>query len=430
MGIRIAITDTQYHRTKLLNIFDDIEKTAVSPILCTIAQIHMSRFYSYINTAKAILSLYKGDIPFNAFLKSFFSKEKKYGSSDRRMISSLCYNYFRTDKAITNKTTEERLLTSLFLCTDVPNEILQNEKPGWNEKVALPLAEKISIAGIDAENIFPFNNELSEDINTKAFNTSFLIQPKLFARLRPGKQKIVKQKLEVARIPFEEINQSCLAFANGTKLEQVLDINSEVVIQDLNSQRVGEFMTAAKSKTPADVWDCCAASGGKSILAYDILPNIQLLVSDVRESIIPNLHLRFRDAGIKKYQSLIADLTNYKNLKAALDDKRFDFIICDAPCSGSGTWSRTPEQLMFFHKEEITRYSNLQKSICSNTIPFLKKGGYFLYITCSVFQRENQEIADFITQQFPLTLIKEELLKGYEIKADTMFAALFQAPHP
>ncbi|MEJ7677274.1 MAG: hypothetical protein WKG06_05250 [Segetibacter sp.] len=142
---------------------------------------------------------------------------------------------------------------------------------------------------------------------------------------------------------------------------------------------------------------------------------------------IQNLHKRFKEAGIKNYQSFIADLSNIKNLKAALHNKTFDFIICDAPCSGSGTWSRTPEQLMFFEKEEITRYSNLQKSICTNSISFLKKGGYFLYITCSVFKRENEEIAEFITQRFPLTLIKTELLKGYEIKADTMFAALFQS---
>lgn len=387
----------------------------------------MSRFYSYLKTAVVILKSYKGEIPFSAFLKSFFSKEKKYGSRDRRIISSLCYNYFRTGSAITNKTIEERLLVSLFLCTDVPNEILQNEKPEWNEKITLPVCEKVLEAGIDIEKIFPFNAELSEGINTKLFNTSFLIQPKLFARLRPGKQQIVKQKLGAAQIAFEEINQSCLAFANGTRLEEVVDINHEVVIQDFNSQRTGECMITAGLPEAVNLWDCCAASGGKSIMAYDVLPNIQLTVSDIRQSIIQNLHKRFSNAGIKRYHSFIADLTNAKNLRQALQDKRFDFIICDAPCSGSGTWSRTPEQLMFFQEKEIIRYSNLQKSICTNTIPFLKKGGYFLYITCSVFKRENEDITAFITKQFSLTLIKNELLKGCEIKADTMFAALFQA---
>lgn len=321
------------------------------------------------------------------------------------------------------------MLVSLFLCADAPNEIIQNEKPEWNEKITLPLFKKILEAGIDIEKIFPFYDELSEGINVKLFNTSFLIQPKLFARVRPGKQEIVKQKLETAQIPFEEMNQSCLAFANGTKLEEVADINNEVVIQDFNSQRTGEFLSAASLPYPVNLWDCCAASGGKSIMAYDILQNIKLTVSDVRPSIIQNLHNRFSNAGIKTYYSFIADLTNGKNLRGALQDKKFDFIICDAPCSGSGTWSRTPEQLMFFKKEEIIRYSNLQKSICTNTIPFLKKGGYFLYITCSVFKRENEEISEFIQQKFDLNLIKIDSLKGYEIKADTMFAVLFQAPN-
>ncbi len=386
----------------------------------------MSRFYSHINTAKSIISLYKGEVPFNFFLKNFFLKEKKYGSRDRRMISSLCYNYFRTGNVITGKTIEEKMLTGLFLCTRQPNEILRNEKPGWNEKVMLDLAEKILISEIDVEEIFPFNKELSEGINVKLFSTSFLIQPELFIRLRPKKHEIVKQKLSAAQITFKEINKNCLAFANGTKLDEVADIDREAVIQDLNSQRVGELMTAANSEETVNVWDCCAASGGKSIMAYDILADIRLTVSDVRQSIIQNLHKRFRDAGIKTYQSFIADLTNDKNLRSTLHDKKFNFIICDAPCSGSGTWSRTPEQLMFFQHKEIEKYSNLQKNICSNAIPFLQKGGYFLYITCSVFKKENEDVIDYIQEKFSLTLIKMELLKGYKIKADTMFAALFQ----
>lgn len=206
----------------------------------------------------------------------------------------------------------------------------------------------------------------------------------------------------------------------------MLCINHEVVIQDLNSQRVGELLQIATLEKKATVWDCCAASGGKSIMSYDILPQINLTVSDVRQSIIQNLHKRFREAGIKKYTSFIADLTSHKNLQEMLQYKKFNLIICDAPCSGSGTWSRTPEQLLFFNENEITRYSNLQKSICTNTVPFLQKAGHFLYITCSVFEQENESIVEFLTHQFPLTLIKKELLKGYEIKADTMFAALFQ----
>lgn len=386
----------------------------------------MQRSHSYIRTAKTILSVYNGDIPFSSFLKNFFSKEKKYGSRDRRMISSLCYNYFRTGKALASTTIEEKMLAGLFLCNDAPNEILQNEKPEWNEKIQLPLAKKISVAGIDVTAIFAFTDELSAGININVFSASFLFQPKVFIRLRPGKQVIVKKKLTAAKIDFEEINDNCLALVNGIKLEEVIELNREAVIQDFNSQKTGELLSVANSDVPKEVWDCCAASGGKSVIAFDLLSRIHLTVSDVRQSILQNLHKRFEEAGIKDYNSFIADLTDYKNLHKIIGSKKFDLIICDAPCSGSGTWSRTPEQLAFFNKNKITKYNNLQKSICTNTIPFLEEKGYFLYITCSVFKQENEDIIEFIQQKFPLTLVKTELLKGYEIKADTMFTALFR----
>ena len=108
-----------------------------------------------------------------------------------------------------------------------------------------------------------------------------------------------------------------------------------------------------------------------------------------------------------------------------LSTSSYDLILCDAPCTGSGTWSRTPEQLYFFEETVIDQYASLQKKIVSNAMPVLAPGGYFLYITCSVFKNENEAIVEFIKEKFHLTLVKMELLKGYDKKADTMFAALF-----
>src|SRR5215212_1658219 len=115
----------------------------------------MSRLYSHFNTAKAILNLYKGEMPFAAFLRDFFAREKKYGSGDRRNISSLCYNYFRIGFAIKNKSIDERLLVSMFICNNEENELLENENREWNEKMNLSLSEKLVLTGIDIEKIFP-----------------------------------------------------------------------------------------------------------------------------------------------------------------------------------------------------------------------------------------------------------------------------------
>jgi 16S rRNA (cytosine967-C5)-methyltransferase len=112
---------------------------------------------------------------------------------------------------------------------------------------------------------------------------------------------------------------------------------------------------------------------------------------------------------------------------AALPPQHFDLILADLPCTGSGTWGRTPEALYFFNQETIAKYSSLQKKIISTVIPALKKGGSLLYSTCSVFKKENEEITGFIQQNFGLQPDKVELIKGYRIKADSMFLARFRA---
>ena len=325
---------------------------------------------------------------------------------------------------------EEKILAGLFLCSSESNEILQEIRPEWNKKIDLPVEDKCSMlnAQYSILNLFPFKEELSKGIETEQFVLSHLKQPDLFLRLRPGKEIIVKQKLEETGIRFDEITDTCIVLFNSSKIDDVIEFNKEAVVQDYSSQQVGSFFEDLKPQTlnlKFAIWDCCAASGGKSIMLYDLDPTINLTVSDIRESILANLRKRFNEAGIKKYQSLVIDLTKPIS---NFNSQNFDLIICDAPCSGSGTWGRTPEQLCYFEKNRIDSYASLQQKIVSNVIPHVKPGGYLLYITCSVFKRENEEVVELIKKGFNLHLIKMEVLKGYDKKADTMFAALLQKP--
>jgi 16S rRNA (cytosine967-C5)-methyltransferase len=99
--------------------------------------------------------------------------------------------------------------------------------------------------------------------------------------------------------------------------------------------------------------------------------------------------------------------------------------VRDAPCTGSGTWSRTPENLFYFKPEIIDDFAQRQKQIVTNVMPYLQKGGLFFYITCSVFKKENEDVANFIKEKFELQILHMELLKGYDKKADSMFVAVF-----
>jgi 16S rRNA (cytosine967-C5)-methyltransferase len=388
----------------------------------------MSRYYSYINSTKEILTHYKGQEPLSTFLKKYFSSNKKFGARDRREISQLCYCCFRLGKAGKSLTIEERLLTGLFLCSDKPCEILSALKPEWDMKVQLPLQEKLLIINnsLLITEVFPWKNELSDAIDHEKFSESFFAQPDLFIRLRPGSERTVIDKLQNANLEFKMVDESCISFPNSSRLGSIIELDTEAVIQDYSSQRVDQALRSAYSTMRNDkplVWDCCAGSGGKSIMAYDINSQIDLTVSDVRESILVNLKKRFQKAGIKNYKSFIVDLASGQ---AKIPNLKSKIIICDAPCTGSGTWSRTPEQLYFFDENEIERFSSLQKKIISNVISRLQSGGSFIYITCSVFRKENEEIVEFMKKNFHLQLKQTEVLKGYDKKADSMFVALLE----
>ena len=388
----------------------------------------MSRYHSYINSAKQILELYKGDEPFASFLKKYFGANKKFGSKDRKQVSHLCYCFFRLGKAVMNVSLEEKLLTALFLCSSESNQILEALKPEWNEKCEIPLHEKLLIINYSLliTELFPWNDELSDGVDQEKFFESFLVQPDLFLRLRPGKEETVKQKLLQAAIKYNNISDKCIALPNASKIDIIIELDKEAVIQDYNSQRIGEFLYNLKpqsSNFKQIVWDCCAGSGGKSIMIYDLNPEVELTVSDIRESILANLKKRFAIAGIENYKSFVTDLVKNKSEIANLQS---DIIIADVPCTGSGTWSRTPEQLYYFDERKIEDYATIQKKIVLNVIPHLQPGGSFIYITCSVFKKENEEVAEFIKEKFNLQIKQMELLKGYDKKADSMFVAVME----
>ena len=74
----------------------------------------------------------------------------------------------------------------------------------------------------------------------------------------------------------------------------------------------------------------------------------------------------------------------------------------------------------------IDEYAEKQRSIVSNAITHLQKDGLFFYITCSIFKRENEQVVDFVKEKFDLQLLQMDSIKGYEMKADSMFVAVFK----
>jgi 16S rRNA (cytosine967-C5)-methyltransferase len=393
----------------------------------------MSRYHSHINTSLRLIRSYRGEIPFPVFIKKFFSQEKKIGSGDRKQIASICYSYFRVALAFKKQLTEENLLSAFFLFHTGDAPLISALRPAWTGALNAPIAEKLGILDkkVSLTDIFPYVPELNDDIGVALFCQSFLLQPSLFVRIRPSFKKQAAEKIIHAGIEHEFLNQgNSVRFAPATNIETFLTPDKEVVVQDLCSQQVLNYIVTHRASItqqfppPVAVWDCCAASGGKSILLADLLQQkIKLTVSDIRKSTLAHLQQRFKNASIKNYHHFAADISDPTQ---QLPSEKYDLIICDAPCTGSGTWSRTPEQLYFFDPSAIDLYAAKQKKIAVNVLQQLKKDGLFFYITCSVFKKENEGVVEHILQQPGITLLEKQALYGYAAKADSMFVAVFR----
>jgi 16S rRNA (cytosine967-C5)-methyltransferase len=193
-------------------------------------------------------------------------------------------------------------------------------------------------------------------------------------------------------------------------------------IQDWASQQTVKFIPFEKNQF---WWDACAASGGKSLMMLQEEPSLKIFATDIRETVLKNLSERFRKSNIKNFIAEKEDLTSLPTNFVLPFSGSPDGIIADVPCSGSGTWARTPEWVSRFHEEEIVKFQDLQRKIIINLTKFLSVEKPLIYITCSVFKAENEDNTRYFETNLPLKLMESAYIEGSTLGADTMFAAKF-----
>lgn len=374
------------------------------------------RAHAHLNSARSALAGYGGTVPFAQYLKAWFRERPQMGASDRRAVSALCHGWLRLGAAAPGPPDEAAVLAGAYLTAGLLPDVAAL-RPEWADAPPSP-----SDLGIDAGRIFPLPEALSAEIPAAPFSASHLRQPDLFIRLRPGREGAVAEALAAGGIPYGEAAPGVLRLPPATRLEHLARPEWEYVVQDLSSAETLSLLREAELGERFSAWDCCAASGGKSILLRDEHPHCGLTVTDIRKSILHNLSRRFAQAGIRNYRSFVADLAEPGGVPE--DFGPFDLILCDAPCTGSGTWGRTPEWLRAFHPSRIAHYAGLQQRILAQAATRLRPGGYLLYITCSVFRAENEDTVAWAESALGLRLLAKRYHAGWARGSDTLFSAL------
>ena len=159
-------------------------------------------------------------------------------------------------------------------------------------------------------------------------------------------------------------------------------------IQDEGSQIVCGLAGAEPGMT---VVDYCAGGGGKTLgLAQAMHGQGKLIASDVVNKRLENIRPRLARAGVE------AELVLIGQNGGGLEDLngQADLVFVDAPCSGSGTWRRRPEDAWRLTADEVEKLHALQVRILGQAAKLVKPGGRLVYVTCSMLSRENEASAD------------------------------------
>lgn len=147
---------------------------------------------------------------------------------------------------------------------------------------------------------------------------------------------------------------------------------------------------------PLTVLDLCAAPGGKSTHLLSLLPENSMLVSnEVIKTRATILAENITKWGVNNVIVTHNDPADFGQLNTV-----FDVILADAPCSGSGLFRKDADAANEWSEANVQLCSQRQKRILADVWPSLKTGGLFIYATCSYSPEENEQVCDWLMNQF------------------------------
>ncbi|MGE0056033.1 MAG: RsmB/NOP family class I SAM-dependent RNA methyltransferase [Hyphomicrobium sp.] len=164
-------------------------------------------------------------------------------------------------------------------------------------------------------------------------------------------------------------------------------------IQDEGSQIAAALAGAGPRK---QVLDLCAGGGGKTLAMAAVMQNTgQIYAYDEDRMRLKPIFERVKRAGVRNAQILRA------GDKAALLalGPRFDVVLVDAPCTGTGTWRRRPDAKWKLKANNLADREKQQREVLALAAELVKPGGRLVYVTCSLLADENgDQIAAFLSE--------------------------------
>lgn len=389
-----------------------------------------ARVQSAIELLDQIIAGARGQgAPADRILSDWFKAHRFAGSKDRRAIRDLVYDAIRAcgEVPVSGRAAMLRLaethpeIPPLFDGSAYgPAPIAEGEIAADGGAVPAWLAKALRHSGIGHAVIASLIARAPLDVRVNALKTERV----LLALPQPGEPLAVPQGLR---------------FASGTPVESWPEYAGGLIeVQDLGSQLIVEALPIAPGDT---VMDLCAGAGGKTLALAARLGNAsEIIAADTDKRRLGNLAPRAARAGARIAHTVLLDPGREL---AALEPwlGRCDHVLVDAPCSGSGTWRRSPEARWRLDPAGLARLTALQDHVLEVAASLVRPGGTIGFVTCSLLDAEGPDrIAAFLARHpdwriEPLAIAAPttpraggERLDPVTTGSDGFFVALLKAP--
>ena len=180
-----------------------------------------------------------------------------------------------------------------------------------------------------------------------------------------------------------------LRYSTGSKIDQWPAYrDGQIEVQDHGSQLACLAMDAKPGET---VIDLCAGAGGKTLALAAAMDNQGVLIaSDTNRARLSELSKRAERAGASLAQTVLLNPGQERDNLGAWKGKA-DCVLVDAPCSGSGTWRRQPDNRWRLTTKQLTRYVETQAYLLDLASELVKPGGRIAFVTCSLLDEEGPD---------------------------------------
>jgi len=330
-------------------------------------------------------------LPLDLFMSHYFREHKSLGPKDRGVIAETIYAMIRwqglLDHVCTGPLTWENRL-----------DTYTHFKPqNYRDQADIPLHTRLSFP----KHLFDLiEKSHGEERACHLCETSNQAAP---TTVRANTLKITREALiarwQEATYPVSPCahSQQGIFFLKKMNFFQLPEFKEGFFeVQDEGSQLLSDLIQAEPGE---QVMDYCSGSGGKTLaFAPRMNGKGQIYLHDIRPHALMEARKRLKRAGIQNAQSVEAtDEVRLKKLK-----KKMDWVLVDAPCTGTGTMRRNPDMKWKFEEVTLTRLVGQQRMIFEKALSFLKPTGKIVYATCSILKEENQEQLDHFIKTYNL----------------------------